>query len=230
MACLGAVVGMTIERAILRARSPAFRRPADLWILTAGASAARAELLTETLISRGATAVMSFGIAGGLDPALRPGGLVLAREVISPEGLRLPADAAWRDRVATTIHGRPVHDGAIAGTDQMLISIEQKADLHRRTRAAAADMESHGVARAAVRRSIPFLVVRAVADPADRALPRSAVAGLDDTGAVRPAATLAAIISNPAEIAALLGVAATTWAALLALWHCVGDAGPALAG
>lgn len=230
MACLGAVVGLAVERTILRARcAPAFQRPSDLWILTAGASAARAESLADTLISRGATALLSFGIAGGLDPALRPGTLVLARDVVLPENTCLSADAGWRDKVSAALRGMTLYDGTIAGTDHMLVSAEQKSHLHRRTQAAAADMESHGVARAAARRSVPFLIVRAIADPADQALPKSAVAGLDDAGTVRPSATIAALFSNPTQMTALLAVAAHAATALAALWRFAGRAGRDLA-
>lgn len=229
MGCLGAVVGLGIERTILRARSTAFQSPADLWILNAGASAARAELLADTLISRGVTGLISFGIAGGLDPDVRPGGLAVAREVVLPDGVRLGTDITWGDKVASAVRGVSVHRAPIAGTDRMLASPEEKSDLRRRTGAAAADMESHGVARAAVRRSIPFLVIRAVADPADRALPKSAVAGLDAAGTVRPLATLSALVTDPMQISALFGTARDTLAALAALWRVAGQAGRDLA-
>ncbi len=227
--CVGAVVGLAIERAILRARSTAFQAPADLWILTAGASAARAELLAETLISRGATGLISFGIAAGLDPALRPGAVVLAQDVVGPDGMRFATDSVWRDKVATAIGGMALRGGTMAGTDHMLATIEQKRELHQRTAAVAADMESHGVARAAARRSVPFLVVRAVADPADRVLPPGAVAGLDATGAVRPSGTVTAILSDPLQIPALVGIAADALVALTALWRFAGRSGRALA-
>ena len=229
MACLGAVVGLAIERTILRARLPAFRRPADLWILSAGASPERAETLADTLISRGATALLSFGIAGGLDPAVRPGAVVLADEIILPDGTRLGADIAWADRVAAAARDMTPHRAPIAGTARMLTSAEQKSELRRRTGAVAADMESHGVARAAARRSVPFLVVRAVADPAERALPQSAVAGLDAAGTVRPLATLAAIAADPRQIAALFEVATDTLTALAALWRFAGQIGRGVA-
>lgn len=229
MACLGAIVGLAIERTVLRARAPVFRRPADLWILNAGASAERAERLADTLISRGATALLSFGIAGGLDPALRPGTVVLAREVVLPDGRRLAADAAWADRVASSARGLTPHRAAIAGSDRILTSTDEKRELHGRTGAGAADMETHGVARAAVRRSLPFLVIRAVADPAERALPQSAVASLDAGGAVRPLATIAALTRDPKQIAALFGVTADTLTALAALWRFAGQVGRTLA-
>lgn len=111
----------------------------------------------------------------------------------------------------------------------MLTSADQKSELRRRTGAVAADMESHGVARAAARRSVPFLVVRAVADPAERALPQSAVAGLDAAGTVRPLATLAAIAADPRQIAALFEVATDTLTALAALWRFAGQIGRGVA-
>lgn len=226
---LGAVVGLTVERTILRARSPAFQRPADLWILAAGASAARAERLADTLISRGATGLISFGIAGGIGPSMQPGALVLPREVVLPDGARLAADPAWRERVTAAMGDLPVSGDAIAGTDHMLASVEEKREYHQRTQAAAVDMESHGVARAAARRSIPFLVVRAVADPADRSLPGSAVAGLDAAGTVKPLGTLAALLAHPAQVRALLSVAGDALTALAALWRFAGRAGRDLA-
>lgn len=229
VACLGAVVGLTIERMILRARSPAFQRPADLWILPAGASAVRAERLADTLISRGATGLISFGIAGGIAPSIVPGTLVLPREVVLPDGRRLPTDSAWRDRVAAAVADLAVRDDPIAGTDRMLTSADEKREWHQRTQAAVVDMESHGVARAAARRAIPFLVVRAVADPADRSLPQSAVAGLDAAGAVKPLGTLAALATQPTQLKALIGVAADALTALAALWRFAGYAGRDLA-
>ncbi len=228
VACLGAVVGLAIERTILRARAPVFQRPADLWILNAGASAARAEALADTLISRGATALLSFGIAGGLDPAVRPGMVVLAREVVLPDGTRLAADASWADKVASAARDMTPHRAPIAGGDRMLTSANQKRELYQRTGAVAVDMESHGVARAAARRSVPFLVIRAVADPAERALPQSAVAGMDAAGTVRPLATLAALAADPRQVSALFGVARDTLTALVALWRFTGRSSQAV--
>ncbi len=228
MSRLAAVVGLTVERTILR-RSSAFDRPASQWIATAGANAARAEALAQDLLSRGATALISIGIAGGLDPRCRPGLLVLASEVIEPGGARLATDEAWRRRLAGALTGLAVSVGPIAGADQMLTSVHQKADLHRRTSALAVDMESHGVARAAMRQSVPFLALRAVADPAGRGLPESAVAGLDAQGRTRPGAMAAALLARPSDIPALFEVAADAAIALARLWQAIGQAGRDLA-
>src|SRR4051812_35548265 len=112
---VGAVVGLPVEAAILRIRA----RPsisAD-FIATAGASAARAEASAEQLIARGATALISFGIAGGIDPDLRPGALVLASEVVAEDGTRWPTSAAWRNKIRAQIKVREV---PLAGNDRMI--------------------------------------------------------------------------------------------------------------
>jgi len=230
VACLGAVVGLAIERTILRARLPAFRRPADLWILSAGASPERAETLADTLISRGATALLSFGIAGGLDPAVRPGAVVLADEIILPDGTRLGADIAWADRVAAAARDMTPHRAPIAGTARMLTSADQKSELRRRTGAVAADMESHGVARAAAACGVPFLVLRVIADPAGRAIPWSALAGMGEDGTMRAWPVLGRLLRHPWEIAALARLARDSRQAHAALGRVALRCAAALAG
>ena len=74
-------------------------RPVDEEV--AGADLGAATWASEALIARGATALLSFGIAGGLDPALRTGSPVVATAVATEGGERLAADpvlAARRHR------------------------------------------------------------------------------------------------------------------------------------
>lgn len=228
MSRLGAVVGLTVEGAILR-RSEAFEAPAARWIAVAGGSAARAESLAQSLLARGANALISVGIAGGLDPRWKPGLVIIGTEVIEPGGTALPTDTAWRDRLTAVLRDLPVLQAPLAGSDQMLTSVHQKADLHRRTMAAAVDMESHGVARAAARHSVPFLALRVIADPAGRGLPESAAAGMDADGRMRPLATLSALLARPGDIRDLIGIAGNAGTALARLWTAVGQAGRELA-
>ena len=49
--------------------------------------------------------------------------------------------------------------------------------LHQQTGAIAVDMESHVVADAAARHGVPVAAIRVVIDPAERTIPRSALAG-----------------------------------------------------
>src|SRR5262249_18023836 len=71
------------------------------------------------------------------------------------------------------------------------------------TGAAAADMESHIAARAAANAGLPLAVLRVIADPAERALPQAATAGLGADGGYNPAAVLRRLAGHPPQIVAL---------------------------
>lgn len=170
------------------------------------------------LISDGAAALISFGIAGGLDPKLKPGTLVLARAVTAPEGARYECDEGWRKQVAAEARGDiALADGIIAGRDAPVLGVEEKAQLYIETGAAAADMESHAVAAAAAEAKIPFLAVRAIADPARRRVPAFALTGVDAQGRTRAMPVLMQALIRPWEWTALIALARDHAAAMAAL-------------
>src|SRR3954471_1040185 len=98
MARVGAIVGLPIEATILRSRASSTLAARD-WVEVARADAGRAETLANGLIARGADVLLSFGIGGGTDPRLRPGALVIATEIVLPDGARVPTDVSWRRAV-----------------------------------------------------------------------------------------------------------------------------------
>ena len=63
-------------------------------------------------------------------------------------------------------------------TEIAVSSVAEKRSLHQRTGASTVDMESASVGAKAAEANIPFIVIRAAADPAERALPQSALVGL----------------------------------------------------
>ena len=62
--------------------------------LAAGGDANRLVAALERETSRGAIAIISFGIAGGLTTLAMPGTYVVADSVVTPEA-RWPVDASW---------------------------------------------------------------------------------------------------------------------------------------
>src|SRR5688572_19347549 len=70
---LGILTGLAKEAEIARQISPL--------VACAASDPARAERLARDLISQGATALLSFGIAGGLAPELATGDLVIGTAV-----------------------------------------------------------------------------------------------------------------------------------------------------
>lgn len=148
--------------------------------------------------------VLSFGLCGGLDPALRVGDLVIGG-----------GNAGWLDELAAALPGAV--RGEVIGSDDIVGSAAAKTALRAKTGAIAVDMESHIVAEAAVRAGVPFAILRAVSDPADRTLPRAAQAGFNPDGSVNIPAVLAALLRRPGELPALLQTARDAAKAFAAL-------------
>ena len=102
---------------------------------------------------------MSFGIAGGLDPALSPGRLIVATAVIDGQGGKIECHGAWRDELIAALASLSPLAAPLAGRDGAIVTVAEKALLHARHGAAAVDMESHAVARVAARAGLPFAAV-----------------------------------------------------------------------
>ncbi|GLS47095.1 phosphorylase [Methylobacterium brachythecii] len=154
-------------------------------------------------------AVISFGIAGGLDPALVPGDVVVSTAVVAGDGRRLPCDPGIAEAHARRLSGlgRRVVARDVAGVEAAIMTVEAKAALGARTGAAVVDMESHVAADYAAQRGLPFAILRVVCDPAERALPAFAASALKPNGDPDIAAVLAALLRREARIGELVRLA-----------------------
>ncbi len=170
-----------------------------------GIGAKRANLAARTLLEKGATSLLSWGSAGGLIPGLSPGSLVLPKNIIAVDGSVYPVDATWRESLCGQLKEKVnLHEGLLAESMTVLIHPAEKAALFKRTGAMAVDMESAAVAAEAQRAGVPFMAIRAVADPVGTTLPQSALASLDEFGKLRPSRLLKALAKNPVELFSLV--------------------------
>jgi adenosylhomocysteine nucleosidase len=169
-----------------------------------GGNGARARLGAEQLWSEGAVALVSFGLASGLAPILRPGDVVIADSVVLPTGGTIPTDAGWRAALLQRLGGSAlnVRVARIAGSDEPLVSASAKRRAFQATFAAALDTESHAVAEVALAAGLPLLVVRAVAEPAEATRPPSAFAATGADGRSRSFAMVGHLAARPWEIPA----------------------------
>jgi adenosylhomocysteine nucleosidase len=171
-----------------------------------------------------ATAVLSFGIAGGLAPDVARGAVILASALWEAGEVRA-VDAPWLARLSALLPARP---GLLAASGTLLENAAAKAALHARSGALAVDMESGAAARFAAARGIPFAALRAVADGPGEALPRAAAVGLNPDGSPAPGRVLAALLRRPGELSALLRLARASAAAHAALARVLASPGAAL--
>ncbi len=208
---LGIVTGLAAEAKIIER---AFARTGQEipGLACDGPGPEPAQAAAARLARDGAVLLVSFGICGGLDPELRPGDLVLANTVLAGDGTRYPASAEQRPVLEARLSGLALRiaAGPLLGQDRPLAGAADKAARFAASGALAVDMESFGVARAAQAAGLPFLVVRAVADPAERSLPRAALKAIGPDGRLKLFSALAAMYLRPWESPALVRLAYET--------------------
>ncbi len=167
--------------------------------------------------------VISFGVAGGLDPMLRSGDIVVATEVLAGD-VRWVAGLSLSDQLLAklTSDRRRVVRGCLAGVEEVVLGQSCKAALHSETGAAAVDMESHIAAAYAAEAGLPFAALRVISDPATRALPALARAAIKPNGRIDLATVLRGIARNPRTLRALVSTGIDFNRALRSLRGCRG--------
>ena len=155
-------------------------------------------------IERGASGIISFGIAGGLAPHLAAGDWVVASGVASGEDV-IATDRAWAQRLLEILPGA-IHANVV-GANNVIASPKEKFQLHDETGAAAVDMESHIAAEVAAAHGIPFAACRVILDSAHRMLPPAATLGLRRDGTPDVPAVLRSVLQQPSQLPNLIRVA-----------------------
>jgi hopanoid-associated phosphorylase len=165
--------------------------------------------------------VISFGVAGGLDPSLRSGDVVVATEVLAGDA-RWAAGLSLGDDLISklTSERRRVVRGCLAGAEEVIIGLSCKAALHSETGAAAVDMESHIAAAYAAAAGLPFAALLVISDPAHRALPALARAAIKPNGQIDVATVLRGLVRNPTAVRGLVSTGLDFNRALRSLRGC----------
>jgi adenosylhomocysteine nucleosidase len=211
---IGIVVGLRAEARIARRIGRA---------VAGGGTPVGAEQAALRLAHENVRALLSFGLAGGLDPTLRPGTIVIPRAVLSG-GERFGVDPELLRRL-----GGPTAD-LVLGEGEIAASDARKRQLWQQTRASAVDTESGAVARVARSHGVPFAVLRAVCDPAERSLPPAVLVALDRAGTIRFLTVLASVAATPSQLPELLQLARDAAIARQALTRRVAALDQRLAG
>jgi adenosylhomocysteine nucleosidase len=205
---VGIVAALEAEARILdparsHAHSPK-NLPDGALLCLSGIGGFAAERAALALVDAGALALASWGMAGGLDPALRAGTIFLPEHVISADGEEFSTASQWRERLLLTVAARhPIGSGKLLTTSRAMETVAAKAAAFRATGALAVDMESLAVAAVAARHGLPFLAVRVIVDTANDSLPR-AIAAATQCGQLRIARLIGALARAPGELSAIV--------------------------
>jgi adenosylhomocysteine nucleosidase len=166
----------------------------------AGMGAKQAQVAAEVLIGENASALLSWGSAGALHAKLSPGNLIVPKIVIYPHKGIFSTDDGWHNRLLTRLANQlEVFTDPLAQSLSALKSREEKLDFIKQNQALAVDMESASVAEAAVKASLPFMAIRAIADPLEQNIPASVLRAIDESGRFRPFHLLGNLARRPAD-------------------------------
>ncbi len=221
----GIVCGLKSEARCLAplSRPSASHNPAQVKVAASGANASRARDISKVFGVSGAAGLISFGVSGGLMGRLRPGDLVIASTITDASGALYETDPVWSKSIAARAKacGLTLHPAPLYGAAHVIGARQEKHSIYEKTGAWAVDMESHGVAETACALGLPFIALRAIADPAERIIPPSAARGVAPDGGIRPLPVLTGLARRPGDLRPLLQLRADSQAALNALSRCV---------
>lgn len=204
MTRLGVVTGLKSEAAlILNALSDELPRP-PIMVQCRGPGPERATRAAEILLNAGCTALLSFGVAGGLAPLHGSGTILLPRSI-----LRLPAtdsspgldvDLAWHGSLSSRLKrdlSLKVSTGPLVSVAQVLSTAADKKVLHDLLGAAGVDMESYAVAQVAAQHAVPFVALRMIMDAVGQSISPQLSAAMTPDGDVNTIAGFKALLRAP---------------------------------
>jgi hopanoid-associated phosphorylase len=204
---------LVVTGAIFEARIAAGE---DVSVLCGGGDSAQLRSLLGAVDPARFRALISFGLAGGLDPDLRPGDLIVASQVTA-DGKTWHAALTLTGTLASALQASRTALQGLAGVDTPVMEPAGKAALRAATGASAVDMETHIAARFANDNNLPWASLRVICDPAERGLPPLALQALKPNGRIDFTAVLKSLVSAPSQLPALISTGHDTMTAVIAL-------------
>ncbi len=190
IATIAVIAALASERAPLDTLLMADPKPL-IRVYQCGVGRERAHDAASAALSAGASALVSWGVAGALVPALSPGTILLPEQVLTCDGEELATDSRWRMEVCRALQPMfAIHGGRLLDSREVLSTRVAKARVAEASGAIAVDMESAAVGRAAAGAGKPFVVLRVVVDALADTLPRGIERWIDEAGNRRPIAAL----------------------------------------
>ncbi len=218
--------GFVIAATGLKSEARIAERSSGVKAVIGGGREERLAALLQQSLGDGVRGIISFGIAGGLRPGLKPGTIVVGTSVIHTSGRTYQPDARWSDRLFEALPN--AESGPIAGSSTIIANRDEKRAIYLSSGAFAADMESHLVAQIATDYGLPFAVLRVIADTASQGMPPAAVNGLNPDGTPNIAGVLKSLAVEPSQLWDVIRIAGATRRAMKALFRCHRLLGPGL--
>ena len=163
---------------------------------TSGTGPEAAAAAARDLLAKGATVLLSWGVAGALHPDLKPGQVFRDPSVYTCDGVEVVCQTPSGIRFERTVRSDGVGRRLIT-LSQPVYGKEEKAKLFESFGMHLIDMESAGVARVCACEGIPFLAVRSVVDKVSDEVPAAFMRAIHEDGRLKPFVVLKDVIRSP---------------------------------
>ena len=204
---LGILCGLEQE-AVLARKVP------NAIVACAAARPGKARALAKELVEQGATRLLSFGVAGALDPDLKIGDVIIGNKIVSTKG-EWACDRDWYASLLKKNHA--AHEASVFGSEMLVPTAEEKRTLYLTSHCSIVDMESQCAAEVAAEKRLPLAVVRAVCDTAYMHVPPVVMAAISEDGSVDVSRAIWHLLKRPRQIPDLIHVTRGIDAAIRAL-------------
>ena len=179
----------------------------QLLVAYSGAGAVNATNAAQLLVEKGVTQLVSWGCAGALSEALKPGDLVFADKLRDVNGSLVDGfyvSSSLHDVIKKCLpKNTSVYTGMLIESRDIVSLSAIKKQLYASTGAIAVDMESVAIAKVAKQHQLSFLALRVIVDPASMDLPQAINQSLNAEGVIEMPKLLSFIAKHPFEILGL---------------------------
>ena len=151
------------------------------------------------LAARNCAGIISFGMAGGIDPTLKLGDVIIGKRLTG--NFHAKCDERWTAALHTLLPKARV--GAVHCDGKLMSDVRDKQEMAWASAALCADMESHIAAEAAAHANVPFAILRCISDVAQLELPPAVGVAMGPDGAVAVGAVMRSLVEEPGQIPAL---------------------------
>ena len=184
------VTGTLREAALLEGR--------NVEVIAGGSDPERLFLNLEKA-ARNCAGIISFGMAGGIDPTLKLGEVIIGKRLTGT--FHAKCDERW---IAALRRQLPkARMGAIHCDGKLMSDVRDKTQMAWASAALCADMESHIAAEIATHANVPFAILRCISDVAQLELPPAVDVAMGPDGSVAVGAIMRSLASEPGQIPAL---------------------------
>ncbi len=204
---LGILCGLKSEAAIAR-------KIPNVVVACSAARPQQARWAARELIKQGATRLLSFGLAGGLEPGLPVGTAIIGTSVKAMDG-SWESNNEWSAKLMQQLP--TAHCGPVWGAETIVAAVQGKRALYERSRCLVTDMESHCVAQIASEARVPFAVLRVITDTSDMVVPSAALVPLHENGRVNVGKVLLNLLRQPKQLPSLIHLGLNTGTAMRTL-------------